>query len=285
MAQQDLARLAVLIDADNTQPAIAEALLAEIAKYGVASVKRVYGDWTMPNLNGWKKVLLDNALQPIQQFAYTSGKNATDGGMIIDAMDLLYTGNFHGFCLVSSDSDFTGLAKRIRQNGLIVYGFGERKTPSSLRAACDKFTYLDVLRGAAAKPATNAEAAPAAVKKAAAKKKQAKVAAPAAAAAPAVPPPVVVAEPERKPDPKNDPELLRLLQEALDDAADEAGWAPLGAVGNLIAKRKPEFDSRNYGYKKLSELAAATGQFELDERKSADGKQKALYLRHPRRKA
>ncbi len=279
MAQQDLARLAVLIDADNTQPAIAEALLAEIAKYGVASVKRVYGDWTMPNLNGWKKVLLDNALQPIQQFAYTSGKNATDGGMIIDAMDLLYTGNFHGFCLVSSDSDFTGLAKRIRQNGLIVYGFGERKTPSSLRAACDKFTYLDVLRGAAAKPVANAEPAPVAAKKVAAKK-QAKVAAP--VVAPITPPPV--AEPERKPDPKNDPELLRLLQEALDDAADEAGWAPMGAVGHLIAKRKPEFDSRNYGYKKLSELAVATGQFELDERKSADGKQKALYLRDPRRK-
>ncbi len=295
MAQQDLARLAVLIDADNTQPAIAEALLAEIAKFGVASVKRVYGDWTTSNLNGWKKVLLEHALHPIQQFAYTTGKNATDGAMIIDAMDLLYTQNFHGFCLVSSDSDFTGLAKRIRQNGLTVYGFGERKTPQALRSACDKFTYLDVLRGAAAKPPAAAAAEP--VTKAAKPKvasKQAKASAdkppaqapataPVAAATPEpVPQP---AEAERKSDARSDPELLRLFREALDDAADDAGWAALGAVGNLIAKRKPDFDSRNYGYKKLSELAAATGLFELDERKSADGKQKSLYLRALRKKA
>jgi uncharacterized LabA/DUF88 family protein len=215
--------------------------------------------------------------------------------MIIDAMDLLYTQNFHGFCLVSSDSDFTGLAKRIRQNGLTVYGFGERKTPQALRSACDKFTYLDVLRGAAAKPPAAAAAEPAtkAAKPKVASKQakasadkppaQAPATAPVAAATPEpVPQP---AEAERKSDARSDPELLRLFREALDDAADDAGWAALGAVGNLIAKRKPDFDSRNYGYKKLSELAAATGLFELDERKSADGKQKSLYLRALRKKA
>jgi uncharacterized LabA/DUF88 family protein len=142
-------RLAVLIDADNTQPAIAEALLAEIAKYGVASVKRVYGDWTLPNLKGWKDQLAEHAIQPMQQFRYTTGKNATDSAMIIDAMDLLYTDRFDGFCIVTSDSDFTRLASRLRESGMTVYGFGERKTPASLVSACDKFVYLDVLREAA----------------------------------------------------------------------------------------------------------------------------------------
>lgn len=257
-------KLAVLIDADNTQPAIIEALLAEIAKYGIASVKRIYGDWTLPNLKGWKEMLAKHAIQPVQQFGYTTGKNATDGRMIIDAMDLLYTERFDGFCLVSSDSDFTGLASRLRESGMTVYGFGERKTPQSLVSACDKFTYLDVLRGAAGK------APPAAAKPV--KARAVKVA------------PAVAPEPERKPASPSDAELQRLLQEAVDDAADEDGWAALGSVGNLIAKRKPDFDARNYGYKKLSDLAVATGLFETDERKSADGKQKTLYLRDKRKK-
>ncbi|MES0875164.1 NYN domain-containing protein [Sinimarinibacterium thermocellulolyticum] len=245
---EPIRKLAVLIDADNTQPAIVGALLAEIAKYGVASVKRIYGDWTLPNLKGWKDVLAEHAIQPVQQFRYTTGKNATDGRMIIDAMDLLYTARFDGFCLVSSDSDFTGLASRLRESGMTVYGFGERKTPGSLVSACDKFIYLDVLRASVADESA-AKSAP----QAAATLKQ-------------------------------DAKLVRLLREAVDAASDDEGWAGLGAVGSLISKQAPDFDARNYGFKKLSELVLATALFEVDERKSADGRQKTLYLRDRRKK-
>lgn len=271
-------KLAVLIDADNTQPSIATALLAEIAKYGVANVKRIYGDWTTDNLKGWKKVLLDLAIQPIQQFSYTVGKNATDSRMIIDAMDLLYSDRFDGFCLVSSDSDFTGLASRLREAGLTVYGFGERKTPVPLRAACDKFIYLDVLRGVApeAKPAKT-EAAP--IKSRPAAKKSSKQP---GTPTHAVPERAVESRGDSKSKLHADSELHELLSEAIEDAADDGGWAALGAVGNLIAKRRADFDSRNYGFKKLSELVAATGRFEIDERKSADGRQRSVYLRDPR---
>ncbi len=241
-------RLAVLIDADNTQPAIAEALLAEIAKYGVASVKRIYGDWTLPNLKGWKDVLAEHAIQPMQQFRYTTGKNATDSAMIIDAMDLLYTQRFDGFCIVSSDSDFTRLAARIRESGLTVYGFGERKTPASLVSACDKFVYLDVLREAAE---GEVDVAP---------------------------------RPRTAAALKQDSKLVRLLREAVESASDDEGWAGLGAVGSLISKQAPDFDSRNYGFRKLSELVLAAGLFEVDERKSADGRQKTLFLRDKRKK-
>ncbi|MGB1561137.1 MAG: NYN domain-containing protein [Sinimarinibacterium flocculans] len=278
----DKFKLAVLIDGDNVnQPAIAKPLLDEVTTYGVASVKRIYGDWTKTNLSGWKKVLAEHALQPVQQFAYTTGKNATDGAMIIDAMDLLYTRRFDGFCIVSSDSDFTGLAKRLRQDGLTVYGFGERKTPESLRAACDKFIYLDVLRGAKAAQDTDAGAPPAQKTR----RKRAKTAPQAALGeSDAESEARVEAKPEPKSDPRRDAELLSLLREAVDDAADDDGWAHLSAVGSLIAKRKADFDSRNYGFKKLGELVIATALFEIDERKSADGKQKTLYLRDKRRK-
>jgi uncharacterized LabA/DUF88 family protein len=147
MATRETAKLAVLIDADNAQPAIAEELLAEIARYGTANIKRAYGDWTTANLRGWKEVLHKLAIQPIQQFSYTSGKNATDASLIIDAMDILHAGGLNGFCLVSSDSDFTRLANRIREAGLLVYGFGEKKTPGAFIAACDKFNYVEILRG------------------------------------------------------------------------------------------------------------------------------------------
>ena len=243
----ETSRLAVLIDADNTQPSLTEALLAEIAKYGVASVKRIYGDWTLPNLRGWKDQLAEHAIQPIQQFRYTVGKNATDSAMIIDAMDLLYTERFDGFCLVSSDSDFTRLASRIREAGLEVYGFGERKTPQSLVAACDKFIYLDVLRAS-----TDDEGAAPKRKDSAALRKDGK--------------------------------LLRLLRDALSAAEDDDGWAQLGAVGSHISKQAADFDPRNYGFKKLGELVVATGLFEVDERKLADGRSKAVYLRDKRRK-
>jgi uncharacterized LabA/DUF88 family protein len=226
--------LALLIDGDNASPKIVAGLLAEVAKYGVASVRRVYGDWTKPNLNGWKACLLEYSIQPIQQFAYTTGKNATDGAMIIDAMDLLNTGRFNGFCIVSSDSDFARLAARIREQGVTVYGFGERKTPRPFVTACDKFIYLDVL------PAERrADAAPA--------KADAKSAANADAKKTA-----------------RDPQLLATLRAAIDDVSDDEGWADLGAIGSHIAKQLPEFDSRNYGFARLSELVEASGIADIE---------------------
>ncbi|MCJ7533178.1 MAG: NYN domain-containing protein [Anaerolineales bacterium] len=238
-------KLAVLIDADNTQPAIAEALLAEIAKYGIASVKRIYGDWTTPSLKGWKDVLLEYAIQPIQQFGYTTGKNSTDSALIIDAMDLLYTEHLDGFCIVSSDSDFTRLASRIREAGLIVYGFGERKTPKPFVGACDKFIYAEILR--------EDEAAPPIQKKNA---NELKV----------------------------DSRLVNLLRNVVEDSADEDGWAYLGAVGQNIANQSPEFDPRNYGYNKLSNLLRATQLFDFDRRVSVDSHVTTIYVRDKRKK-
>lgn len=222
--------LALLIDGDNASPKIISGLLAEIANYGRASVKRIYGDWTRPNLGGWKKCLLEHAIQPIQQFAYTSGKGATDGAMIIDAMDLLYTGRFDGFCIVSSDCDFAGLASRIRQQGVTVYGFGARKTPRPFITACDKFVFVDVLQAPEEKVSAN-RAAPGKAKAKATKHVR-------------------------------DKTLLAMLRSAVESASDETGWANLAAVGSLVAKQAPEFDCRNYGFPRLSELVKATGEFE-----------------------
>ena len=244
--------LAVLIDADNAAPAIVEGLFEEIARYGVASVKRIYGDWTKPNLGGWKKVLLDQSIQPMQQFAYTLGKNATDSALIIDAMDLLYTRRFDGFCIVSSDSDFTRLAARLREEGLTVYGFGEQKTPKPFVAACDKFIYTELLRSDAAPAPVADEKAPPTVKAAAAAVEKA----PKAAAAPA-PTPVPI----------------KLITKVLDDISDDDGWANLGAVGQNLTKLRPDFDPRLYGFTKLSALVKAqTQRIEVRETKSgADG--------------
>ena len=233
-------KLAVLIDADNAQASIVEGLLAEIAKYGTAHVKRIYGNWTLPNLGSWKETLLKHSIQPIQQFSYTTGKNATDGAMMIDAMDLLYSGNFDGFCIVSSDSDFTRLAQRLRESGMTVYGFGERKTPDPFVAACDKFVYTEVLREEAVNDAKS-------------RKTDKEL--------------------------KGDKKLVALLRAALDSAADDTGWAGLGPVGNAIAKRSPEFDPRNYGYAKLSGLLKAIGLFSLEERVVGRGPHKAIYVR------
>ena len=241
-------KLAVLIDADNARPAIVEGLLAEIAKYGTAHVKRIYGDWTKPDLNGWKEVLLRLSIQPIQQFRYTVGKNATDSAMIIDAMDLLYVGRFDGFCIVSSDSDFTRLAARIREAGLVVYGFGERKTPAPFVSACDKFIYTEILvakddeEGGALKPRTMAQL-------------------------------------------KQDRRLVALLRNAAEAASDDAGWTQLGTLGSTIAKQAPEFDARNYGYRKLSELVSASGLFDIEKRKIGDGSTTSTYVRSRRRES
>ena len=238
--------LAVLIDADNAHPSIIEGLLTEVAKYGTAAVKRIYGDWTLPSLKGWKEVLLKHSIQPIQQFRYTKGKNATDSAMIIDAMDLLYTGRFDGFCLVSSDSDFTRLASRIRETGLTVYAFGERKTPEAFVTACDKFIYTDLLHSQE--------------------------------------------ETEQKPNKKSartlrqDAKLVTLIRTAIDANSDEGGWAELGSVGSNIVKQAPDFDPRNYGYKKLGELVAATELVDIDERPIGNGRKKAIYIKGKGRK-
>lgn len=273
-------KLAVLIDADNAQADLIEALLAEIAKFGVASVKRIYGDWTLPNLGSWKQRLIEHAIQPMQQFRYTTGKNATDSALIIDAMDLLYTGNFEGFCLVSSDSDFTRLATRLREAGRKVYGFGERKTPRSLIAACDKFVYVDVLKGPVIAPAPAAAAPKPAVGTKAPliepAKKAAKAVAP-AAVPPAstlqsmAPPPATKLKPDEK--------LVAWLREAVEASEGEDGRAALGAVGNLLSKQAPDFDSRTYGFKKLSELFASLDAFVLDAVRSSEGGVLTHYVR------
>ncbi|EWT03670.1 hypothetical protein N865_09535 [Intrasporangium oryzae NRRL B-24470] len=221
-------RLAVLIDADNADPGIIDGLLAEISKFGVASVKRIYGDWTTPQLGRWKESLLGHSVQPIQQFAYTSGKNATDSAMIIDAMDLLYTGTFSGFCLVSSDSDFTRLASRLRESGTRVYGFGEKKTPRPFVTACDQFIYTEIFKSAPEEPSS--------------------------------------ASPQSATDLKQDTRLVSQLRSAIAAASGENGWAALGAVGSILIKQSPDFDPRLYGYTKLSDLVEAVGLFEVDRR-------------------
>jgi uncharacterized LabA/DUF88 family protein len=238
--------LAVLIDADNARPDVVEGLLAEIANYGTATARRIYGDWTSPSLNGWKDALLQHSIQPIQQFAYTKGKNATDSAMIIDAMDLLYSGKFGGFCIVSSDSDFTRLASRIRESGLVVYGFGERKTPKPFVAACDKFVYTELLctqkdHDRHTTPRTRREL-------------------------------------------RQDTRLVSLLRNAVEASSDETGWAHLAPVGSTIAKQTPEFDPRNYGYGKLGTLVSATGLFDMDERPIGQNGTKAIYVRDQRRR-
>jgi uncharacterized LabA/DUF88 family protein len=261
----DQRRLAVLIDADNAQPAVIEGLLAEVAKFGVASVKRIYGNWTSTQMGQWKNALLTHSLNPVQQFAYTSGKNATDSSLIIDAMDLMYTRRFDGFCLVSSDSDFTRLAQRLREEGLIVYGFGERKTPDPFVRACDKFVYTEVLR-----PALAAASAPVKESAKPTARKPRGTSAPAPSAAAAAP---AGGTPTPKPVP------FSLIRRAIEEASDESGWAALGSVGNYLTKVQPDFDSRLYGHRKLSDLLrAATTQYAVEERDRAGGK-KAVYVR------
>ena len=262
-------RLAVLIDADNAQPAVIEGLLAEIAKYGVASVKRIYGDFTSTRMTQWKQALLKHSINPVQQFAYTSGKNATDSSLIIDAMDLLYTQRFDGFCLVSSDSDFTRLAQRLREEGLTVYGFGEKKTPDAFVQACDKFIYTEVLR-------TESEStAPAKVKPVA---KPTKAVTKATLQKPApVTSPAVATEPKGK---STEALPLALIRQAIEDASDESGWAGLGAVGSYLNKIRPDFDPRLYGYRKLSDLVKGQPKhFAIEERSASGSANKTIYIR------
>lgn len=247
MENESTQKLAVLIDADNAQPSIVEGLLAEIAKYGTASVKRIYGDWTSQKLRGWKEHLLQHSIQPIQQFGYTTGKNSTDSAMIIDAMDLLYTDQFDGFCIVSSDSDFTQLAARIREAGLTVYGFGEQKTPDPFVAACDKFIYTEVLRSEEKDPQESA------------------------------------IHRMSTNELKQDTKLVNLVRSAIEASSDESGWAHLAQVGSYIAKQSPEFDPRNYGYQKLGQLVDAINLFQIEERSTGEGQSVAIYVKDKRK--
>jgi len=244
-------KLAVLIDGDNIPSAYVKEMLEEIAKYGNPTIKRIYGDWTRPTLSKWKNVLLENAINPIQQYGYTQGKNATDSAMIIDAMDILYSGKVNGFCLVSSDSDFTKLATRLREAGMKVFGIGEKKTPEPFIVACDKFIYLEILKSEA-KEAENTTAA---------------------------------SFPQKKDEyDKITPKVIRLISTTISDLADDDGWAFMGDVGSLLQKRQPNFDSRNYGFEKLTPLINSIGKFEIDQRDSYKGKFKLIYVRNKKGK-
>ncbi|KAH2909188.1 hypothetical protein KXW25_004275 [Aspergillus fumigatus] len=245
-------KLAVLIDADNARFSIVNLVLSEIAKYGTAQAKRAYGDWSSPCLKGWKDKLLEQSIQPIQQFAYTQGKNATDSAMIIDAMDLLHSGRYDGFCVVSSDSDFTRLATRIRESGLTVYGIGEQKTPKSFVAACDKFIYTENLVHTE-KQDPHADSVNEGVSSAKnAQKKE---------------------------------HLASQLQMAVEAASNDDGWARLSDVGSLLTTMFPDFDPRTYGYRKLSDLMTASSRFEISHRSVHEGASTEMYVRDLHRKA
>ena len=255
-SEEPTLRLAVLIDADNAQAAVIEGLLAEIARFGEATVRRIYGDFTAPTSAAWKKVLQRYAIKPVQQFAYTTGKNATDSTLIIDAMDLLYTRKFDGFCLITSDSDFTGLAMRLREEGLTVLGFGEKKTPEAFRNACHKFLFTEVLRPNIAEESAGL---PAKVEN---KNKST----------------IPDTSPEAKVPKQKFPK--KFVLSALEQSTDDAGWAQLGTFGSYLTKLQPDFDSRLYGFKKLSDLVKAkTDIFVTEERQAPGSNNKVLYLR------
>jgi uncharacterized LabA/DUF88 family protein len=234
--------LAVLIDGDNIPSANVKEMMEEIAKYGNPTIKRIYGDWTKPNLSKWKNLLLENAITPIQQYGYTTGKNATDSAMIIDAMDILYSEKVHGFCLVSSDSDFTRLATRLREAGMKVYGIGEKKTPNPFIVACDKFIYIEILSNQSEEREDTKSKRKTAVDKVTQKD-------------------------------------IKLIASTITDVADDDGWAFLGDVGNLLQKKQPNFDSRNYGFPKLTPLIKSFKNFEIEERIGNRNNLKLVYVR------
>jgi len=243
-------RLAVLIDADNIPHRLIGGILEEIAKYGVPTFKRIYGDWTKPHVSNWKGVLLDHAITPVQQYSYTTGKNSTDSAMIIDAMDILYTGRVDGFCLVSSDSDFTRLATRLREAGMKVFGIGQKKTPNPFIVACDKFIYLEVI--------SNVDAA-----ESEAPEKETNI----------------KPEPKKSVD-KINKKIIHLIASSIEDLADENGWAFLGDVGNLLLKKQPNFDPRNFGFQKLTSLINSLSQFEIDKRETEKRGTKLVFIRN-----
>ena len=239
-------KLAVLIDGDNIPSAYVKEMMEEIAKYGNPTIKRIYGDWTKPHLSKWKNVLLENAVTPIQQYGYTTGKNATDSAMIIDAMDILYSEKVDGFCLVSSDSDFTRLATRLREAGMKVYGIGEKKTPNPFIVACDKFIYIEILKHQV--PTSVSETSE---KTAVSKNTYDKIT----------------------------QKEIRFMSETIDDVSDDDGWAFLGDVGSLLQKKQPNFDSRNYGFQKLTPLIKSIPNFEIERREDSRGHKKLIYVK------
>ncbi len=245
-------KIAVLIDAENAQYSILEAVLSELKKHGHIIVKKAYGDWSSNHLRNWKQPLNELAINPVQQFSYTQGKNSSDAAMIIDAMDLLYSNKFDAFALISSDNDFTKLASRLKESQIFVFGVGERKTPISFRNACDDFIYTEVLKNIDDDPKTNGSSH----------------------------------ETNLVPQTKNElcgnSKLIRLLRDAINEYADDDGWAPLGSCGSLIKRQQPDFDSRTYGYEKLSTLIETTTLFEVDRRSSADKKMNQIYIKDRR---
>jgi uncharacterized LabA/DUF88 family protein len=261
-------KLAVLIDADNVPYSNVKGMMEEIAKFGTPTTKRIYADWTKPNANGWKTVLLEHAITPIQQYSYTVGKNSSDSAMIIDAMDLLYSDKVDGFCIVSSDSDFTRLAIRLRESGMKVIGIGEKKTPNSFIVACDRFIYIEVLDGATKKKNTKPAIVAPENKKPNTKSTTKNT-----------------VEPQKQVEPaktlsKIDNQTIELIEDTLEAIGDDDGWAFLGDVGNLISKKKPEFDPRNYGFSKLTPmLKSLTDILEIDERESDKKGIKHVYVR------
>lgn len=246
-------RLAVLIDAENVPYRNIKGILEEVAKYGTPTIKRIYADWTSPAIIGWKNSLLENAITPIQQYSYTSGKNSSDSAMIIDAMDILYSEKVDGFCIISSDSDFTRLATRLREAGMRVIGIGERKTPNSFIVACDKFIYIEIIGMHVKNKVTDADES----------SRESFIAQ------------------ETKPSTLEiDDRLINLIATSVNDVADESGWAFLGEVGNLISKKQPDFDSRNYGFPKLTLLIKSIDRFELEFRKTSNSRIKHIYVRN-----
>ena len=293
MEQTDL-RLAVLIDADNAPRTAIKDVMAEVAVYGTPTIKRIYGDWTSPNMSTWKPLLLENAIAPVQQYAYTTGKNATDSAMIIDAMDILYSGRVDGFVLVSSDSDFTRLATRLREAGMKVYGMGERKTPNPFIVAFDKFVYIEVIRAAGEKARAAERAQAEREKKEREKAEQARVESTKAqpkksARKKAVPEPEPrTAQPEPKSSVEAEPPVpaavVELLADSVEDIADEDGYAFMGDLGNLLVKKQPDFDPRNFGFSKLTKLVKALDRFEVDVRSTNMPHVKHIYVRDRERR-
>lgn len=245
-------KLAVLIDADNVPYAHVKEMLNEIAKYGNPTIKRIYGDWTKQTASGWKSVLLENAITPIQQYSYTTGKNSSDSALIIDAMDLLYSEKVDGFCIVSSDSDFTRLATRLREAAMFVIGIGEKKTPKPFITACDKFIYIEILKKV---DDTDTEQNERPIKQQGNKTEITSVS-------------------------KIDHKLIKLMSESIDEISDDDGWAFLGTLGNYILKKKTDFDPRNYGFPKLYPLIKKIGKFEIEEKETGDNKIRHIYIRN-----
>jgi uncharacterized LabA/DUF88 family protein len=280
MAAPINAKLAVLIDADNAQASKIGQLLAEVAnKYGTAHVKRAYGDWTGTSLKGWKEPLLKFSIQPMQQFAYTVGKNATDAAMVIDAMDLLYTGRFDGFCIVSSDSDFTRLASRIRENGLVVYGFGERKTPKPFVTACDKFIYVENLSSLTeAAPLDEAVGAVGALRRVDMDAISTDIAEPTPALSSSI-----GGGGSGSGSGSTQHLLSAMLREAVNARSDDDGWAALASIGHVLTQRHSDFDPRTYGFDKLSDLIASNPLFEMTRRLPGEGKPLVIYVRYRKR--